>query len=195
MRTEKAHSGQSLWDMALQHCGTADAAFNIARMNGMTLTGNPVVGTEYSIPEATNRKVTRHYSEHGDMPATWHRNSTNHSFVWSDPVCVESPNYYNYSWSSPTCVEKEPHHFTWNTPVCVEETGRYGFVWSEPTCIEVKNHYEHSWSNPVCVQTGPPYRFSWINGICAKTTGSYRFGWTNSVCAKRIPDWTEWEEI
>lgn len=63
---------QSLWDIAVQHCGSADAAFAIAEANGHVPTArnelNP--GDPLDIPEPLNRKVAAHYANHRIVPAT-----------------------------------------------------------------------------------------------------------------------------
>ena len=71
MRTEKAHGGQSLWDMAIQYCGSADAAFDIARLNGLMPTARLKEGTYCKMPEPYNRKVAGYYAEQGEVPASW----------------------------------------------------------------------------------------------------------------------------
>lgn len=68
--TATALAGQSLWDMALQHCGSADAAFAIARMNNVNLTDSPTPGTVLALPAVTNKKVVKYYADNGIMPAS-----------------------------------------------------------------------------------------------------------------------------
>jgi len=63
-------AGQSLWDMALQHCGRADAAFSIARMNGLNITDSLTPGTVLVLPAVTNKRVVKYYVDNGIMPAT-----------------------------------------------------------------------------------------------------------------------------
>lgn len=61
---------QNLWDIAVQHCGTADAAFGIAAAEGCIPSSTPIVGTEVGVPEPMNKKVVAHYVSHGIVPAT-----------------------------------------------------------------------------------------------------------------------------
>ena len=63
-------SGQSLWDIAVQHCGTADAALEIAALNVLPPTSQPKTGEQLIIPNVENKKVVRYYAEHGIVPAT-----------------------------------------------------------------------------------------------------------------------------
>lgn len=70
MRTIEAQSGQTLFDIAIQHCGTADAVFDIAELNGMRPTDIPKVGSTLEVPEVTAKKVVRRLAELGAVPAT-----------------------------------------------------------------------------------------------------------------------------
>ena len=195
MRTEKAHSRQSLWDMAVQHCGSADSAFDIARLNGLMPTAKPSEGIDYAMPEPENSKVTRHYAEHREVPATWPSNEFRWTFSWSDHACEKATEFYGFTWSGPVCVQNEPYRFIWNDPVCHKEPGPYGFAWSNPSCVEEPNSFDFQWDNPICAQVGPPYGISWTNGICIHTAGSFSYAWTNAICSKRTRDWLEWEDI
>lgn len=68
--TATALAGQSLWDMALQHCGSADAAFGMARINGMNITDILEPGTVLSLPAVMNKRVVKYYMDNGIQPAT-----------------------------------------------------------------------------------------------------------------------------
>ena len=70
MKTVIAQNGQSLWDIAVQHCGAADAAFSVAELNGLLPTSLPKAGETLKVPDAENKKVAKHYAEHGIVPAT-----------------------------------------------------------------------------------------------------------------------------
>ena len=63
-------SGQSLWDIAVQHCGSAEAALEIAALNGLLPTSQPKTGEQLIVPNVENKKVARYYAEHGIVPAT-----------------------------------------------------------------------------------------------------------------------------
>jgi len=70
MKKVTVQSGQTLWDIAVQHCGTADAALEIAALNGLLPTSQPKTGETIVVPEVENKKVVRYYAEHGIVPAT-----------------------------------------------------------------------------------------------------------------------------
>ena len=70
MKKVTVQSGQSLWDIAVQHCGSADAALDVAALNGLLPTGQPKTGETIFVPEEENKKVVRYYAEHGIVPAT-----------------------------------------------------------------------------------------------------------------------------
>ena len=63
-------SGQSLWDIAVQHCGSADAALEIAALTGLLPTSQPKTSELLIVPNVENKKVVRYYAEHGIVPAT-----------------------------------------------------------------------------------------------------------------------------
>lgn len=62
--------GQSLFDIALQHCGAADAAYDIALLNGLSITDALEVGAQLELPPAMSVAVMRHYASAGIKPAT-----------------------------------------------------------------------------------------------------------------------------
>ena len=70
MKTVRVHSGQSLWDIAVQPCGTADAALEIAALNGLPPTSQPKTSEQLIVPDVENKKVVRYYEEHGLVPAS-----------------------------------------------------------------------------------------------------------------------------
>lgn len=70
MKTITVQSGQSLWDIAVQYCGTTEAAFEIAALKGMMPTAQPKTGERLTVPNAENKKVVRYYEEHGLVPAS-----------------------------------------------------------------------------------------------------------------------------
>ena len=61
--------GQSLFDGALQHCGTADQAGAIARLNGLPLDHVAPADEDILIPEPEVRNV-RVLAEHACVPCT-----------------------------------------------------------------------------------------------------------------------------
>lgn len=62
--------GQTLWDVAIQHCGSADAAFSIARLNNISLTSMPTPGTDLIVPGVQNKLVVNYYTNNAIVPAT-----------------------------------------------------------------------------------------------------------------------------
>lgn len=70
MKSIIVQSGQSLLDIAVQYCGSADAALEIAALNGMVPTAQPKTGERLTVPNAENKKVVRYYEEHGLVPAS-----------------------------------------------------------------------------------------------------------------------------
>ena len=70
MRTIEVQSGQTLLDIAVQHCGTADAVYEIAELNGMQPSSIPKTGQTLARPEPTAKKVVKRLAELGAVPAT-----------------------------------------------------------------------------------------------------------------------------
>lgn len=70
MKKVTVQSGQTLWDIAVQHCGSADAALEIAALNGLLPTSQPKTSEQLIVPNVENKKVVRYYAEHGIVPAT-----------------------------------------------------------------------------------------------------------------------------
>jgi len=67
-----AHN-QSLLDVAVQYCGSAEAAFFIALENSLSLTSDLQAGQKLTIPQTTpcdNRDIATYYGNNGIMPST-----------------------------------------------------------------------------------------------------------------------------
>lgn len=64
------HSRQSIFDVALQHCGNLESAFSIAELNGLSLTDDLEVGASMAMPESDNKQVVQYYSVNTVEPAT-----------------------------------------------------------------------------------------------------------------------------
>lgn len=64
--------GQTLADVAVQECGTWEAAVDIALRNGVSLTDCPAAGTKLLVPDdATENRVMASYCKARDVaPAT-----------------------------------------------------------------------------------------------------------------------------
>jgi hypothetical protein len=61
---------QSIFDLAVQQCGSADAALAIAQMNGKSITDELVVGEVLRVPAVVNRNVAMYYENGNLKPAT-----------------------------------------------------------------------------------------------------------------------------
>lgn len=63
--------GQTLWDIAIQRCGSSDAAFDIARLNNLNVTDEPQPGEVILLPHVRNSRITAYYCDNQIKPATW----------------------------------------------------------------------------------------------------------------------------
>mgnify|MGYP001264975549 FL=1 len=70
MATIKVQNGQSIFDIALQHCGDVAAAFDIAVLNDILLTDALAAGQSLAIPAVVNTDVVNYYKSRGIVPAT-----------------------------------------------------------------------------------------------------------------------------
>ena len=63
---------QSLLDLAVQHTGTAENAFALAVVNGLSLTDDLPAGAEIKLPDSVNKDsdVLNYYSAKRLQPAT-----------------------------------------------------------------------------------------------------------------------------
>jgi len=61
---------QTLIDIAIQQCGSAEAAYDIALMNGLSVTDELTPGLELSIPEIANKSIAAYYINNIIVPAT-----------------------------------------------------------------------------------------------------------------------------
>ena len=58
------------FDFAIQHCGTAEAAFEVARLNNMSLTQDVEPDTELILPEISDKDVVLHIKVNKLHPGT-----------------------------------------------------------------------------------------------------------------------------
>ena len=63
-------SRQSILDIALQYCGSVEAAFQIAQINNLALTDELTPGQQIEIPAVVNSSVVQYYMNHKIQPAT-----------------------------------------------------------------------------------------------------------------------------
>lgn len=63
-------SRQNILDVAIEHCGTLEAAYELAVANGLSLTEDIVNGRELKETEITDSDVTLFYNVNNVKPAT-----------------------------------------------------------------------------------------------------------------------------
>ena len=66
----KALEGQTLFDIAIQSCGSAEAAFGLAVMNGLNLTDELLTGSDLVTPDVLNTDVATYFQTKNIQPAT-----------------------------------------------------------------------------------------------------------------------------
>lgn len=66
----KALEGQTIFDIAVQQCGSAEAAFALAMLNGVNLTDDLITGKELALPEVVNADVALYFKSKNLQPAT-----------------------------------------------------------------------------------------------------------------------------
>lgn len=70
MRQAVVHSGQSVFDIAIQHCGSVDAAYDVAVLNSLPLDAELLPGQTLLIPEVTDKRVVDECRRKGVVPGT-----------------------------------------------------------------------------------------------------------------------------
>ena len=70
MRVIEANGRQTLLDIAMQHCGAAEAVFAIAELNNMVPDAVPAQGIIVALPDVADKKVVNYYSTNKIVPAT-----------------------------------------------------------------------------------------------------------------------------
>ncbi|MBQ6082974.1 MAG: hypothetical protein IJK92_01295 [Bacteroidales bacterium] len=70
MRQVKVLNGQTVFDVAIQNCGSVDAAYDIAILNNIEVTSYPESGTVLSVPDPIDKKVVQYYQQNEIKPAT-----------------------------------------------------------------------------------------------------------------------------
>ena len=68
--TITAQSRQTLFDVAIQHCGSIEAAFTIASLNNIAVTSSFSGPTLLSIPAELDKKIVNYYAAQKIVPAT-----------------------------------------------------------------------------------------------------------------------------
>lgn len=69
----KIKDGQTLFDMAIEHYGTWEAALAIALVNGIAITDAPEDGTQMKLPTVVHDvRLERYCKQNSISPATLH---------------------------------------------------------------------------------------------------------------------------
>lgn len=63
-------SQQSTLDLALQYCGSLEAAFDLALLNNVSITDDLSGGQQLDVPAALSKDVTKYYAVNDIRPAT-----------------------------------------------------------------------------------------------------------------------------
>jgi hypothetical protein len=66
----KVLNQQSVFDVAIQHSGSPEAAFLLAASNDLSITDELEVGSELDKTEVTNKNVAGYYANRKLLPAT-----------------------------------------------------------------------------------------------------------------------------
>lgn len=70
MKTVTAYQGQSIFDIAIQHCGSVEASYAIAKLNSLTLDATLLPGQTLQVPEVTDRRIVEELMRRGVVPGT-----------------------------------------------------------------------------------------------------------------------------
>lgn len=62
--------GQSLFDIAIQECGSVEAVFLIARQNSIPVTKHLTTGEQLQPVGVTDKRVKKYYTDNHILPAT-----------------------------------------------------------------------------------------------------------------------------
>ncbi|MDC9722358.1 MAG: hypothetical protein PSN34_06245 [Urechidicola sp.] len=68
-----AQNNKSLFDIAIQYFGTAQAVFEVANQNLLSVTDQLTPGQEIELPEASEfqqKEIANYYAKNGIVPAT-----------------------------------------------------------------------------------------------------------------------------
>ena len=66
----KVAKNQNIFDVALQKTGSVSAAFDLAVLNGLSVTDDLTPGTELKLLDVTNKDIVDYYKNRGLVPAT-----------------------------------------------------------------------------------------------------------------------------
>ena len=65
MKSITALQGQSIFDIAIQYCGSVDASYAIAKANGLTLDATLLPGQIVLVPEVIDRRIVEELRRRG----------------------------------------------------------------------------------------------------------------------------------
>lgn len=63
-------AGQTLLDVAIQHCGSAAALVNLANLNGVGFTDDVAPGTLLQLPEVADAEIVKRLKPYGNVPVS-----------------------------------------------------------------------------------------------------------------------------
>ena len=66
----KVLQGQSIFDIAIQELGSAEGAYALAELNGLSITDELMTGHDLSLPDVQNRSISNYYANKAIKPAT-----------------------------------------------------------------------------------------------------------------------------
>jgi len=66
----KPEQGQNILDLAIQYCGDASAAFEIALLNGFSLTDDLAADKVLELPAEVDIAIANYFKNNGLVPAT-----------------------------------------------------------------------------------------------------------------------------
>lgn len=70
MRTISVVQGQTVYDVALQHCGNQSAAIEVALLNGIDVTADLANGTTLQVPAVVDKRVVSYYTSNKIVSAS-----------------------------------------------------------------------------------------------------------------------------
>lgn len=71
MASIRVSENQSLFDVAIQRLGSCEAAFELALLNGISLTDEPAAGQNLILSPIVNESICSYYAKKGLVPATF----------------------------------------------------------------------------------------------------------------------------
>ena len=70
MKTVTVLDRQSIFDIAIQHCGAAEAACDIALLNGISITDELPANSVVKMPSIHDNTIVDYYLQNNIIPAT-----------------------------------------------------------------------------------------------------------------------------